>query len=49
VNKIKSSNSIKDWKDLEKKFLEFFLRLGFEAKYNVKIKGVRSTHTINLS
>jgi len=48
VNKIQSSNSIKDWKDLETRVLALFLNLGFEAKHNVKIRGVRSTHTVDV-
>lgn len=47
-NKIRSSNSIKDWKDLETRVLDLFLNLGFEAKKNVKIKGLRSTHEVDV-
>ena len=48
MNKIKSSNSIKDWKDLETKVLELFLNLGFNTKRNVKIRGLRSTHDVDV-
>ncbi len=48
MNKIQSSNSIKDWKDLETRVLDLFLNLGFEAKHNVKIRGVRSNHKIDV-
>jgi len=48
VNKIQSSNSIKDWKDLEIKVLELFLNLGFDARKNVKISGLKSTHNIDV-
>lgn len=48
MNKIQSSNSIKDWKDLETKVLELFLNLGFEAKNNVKVRGVRATHEVDV-
>lgn len=48
MNKIQSSNSIKDWKDLETKVLDLFLNLGFEANNNVKVRGVRATHEVDV-
>ena len=48
MNKIQSSNSIRDWKDLETKVLELFLNLGFDARKNVKIRGLRSTHEVDV-
>ena len=48
VNKIQSSNSIKDWKELELRILDLFSDLGFETKHDVKIKGVRTNHKVDV-
>lgn len=43
-----SSNTIINWKDLEEKVLELFHSLGFKTEQNIKIKGVRSIHEVDV-
>jgi len=45
---MQSSNSIKNWRDLEDKVLNIFLSLGYEARKHAKIKGVRATHEVDV-
>src|SRR5439155_25089010 len=37
-----------DWKDYQEEAAEFFRKLGLEAQTDVKVKGVRTTHDIDV-
>ena len=43
-----SFNSIVDWRDLEDRVLEIFLSLGYTAKKNVRIKGTKAIHEVDV-
>lgn len=45
---MQSSNSIKDWRELEAKVLDLFVSLGYKAEKGARITGVRAEHQVDV-